>query len=86
MRPKIILETVSIEVEKKVCLACDAVMICPKNYIEKTPEMMEQAVIYPILNANSQRHCYICHHKNLYLTKYMRDFIHILVEAENPYL
>lgn len=86
MHPKIILETMSIEVEKKVALACDAVMICPKNYIEKTPEMAEKAVIYPILNTGSQRHCYICHRKNLYLTKYMRDFINILVEVENPFL
>ena len=86
MHPKIILETVSIEVEKKVCIACDAVMICPKNYIEKTPEMREKASTYPILYADSQRHCYICHRKNLYLTKYMRDFINILVEVENPFL
>ena len=86
MHPKIILETISIEVEKKVCIACDAVMICPRNYIEKTPEMLERAVTYPILNTNSQRHCYICHKKNLYLTKYMRDFINILVEVENPFL
>lgn len=86
MHPKIILETVSIEVEKKVALACGAAMICPKNYIEKTPEMIRQAVTYPILNTGSQRHCYICHRKNLYLTKYMRDFIHILVEVENPFL
>ena len=38
-------------------------MICPKNYIEKTPEMLEKASIYPILYADSQRHCYICHRK-----------------------
>ena len=86
MHPKIILETISIEVEKKVCLACGAVMICPRNYIEKTPEMTEQSAIYPILDADSKRHCYICHRKNLYLTKYMRDFISILVEVENPFL
>lgn len=86
MHPRIIMETMSIEVEKKVALACDAVMICPKNYIEKTPEMAKKAVIYPILNTGSQRHCYICHRKNLYLTKYMKDFINILVEVENPFL
>ena len=48
--------------------------------------MLEKASIYPILYADSQRHCYICHRKNLYLTKYMRDFINILVEVENPFL
>lgn len=86
IKPKIMLETISIEVEKKVTLACDAVMICPKNYIENTPEMLEYGLTYPILGINSQRHCYICHRKDLYLTKYMKDFINILLEAENPFL
>ena len=36
IQPKIILETMSIEIEKKVALACDAVTICPLNYIENT--------------------------------------------------
>lgn len=86
MNPKIILETMSIEVEKKVALACDAVMICPKNYIEKTPEMQKASVTYPIREVESRRHCYICHRKDLYLTKYMHDFIRILLEVENPFL
>lgn len=80
IHPKIILETVSIEVEKKVCLACDAVMICPRSYIEQTPEMLDAAT-YPILYAGGQRHCYLCYRKNLYLTKYMQDFIRILTET-----
>lgn len=83
IHPKIILETISIEVEKKVCLACDAVMICPRSYIEDTQEMREQAVIYPISYAGGQRHCYLCYRKNLYITKYMRDFIDILTAGKD---
>lgn len=86
IQPKIILETMSIEVEKKVTIACDAVMICPLNYIENTPEMKAVSSTYPILGVESKRHCYICHRQDLYLTKYMKDFINILLEVENPFL
>lgn len=86
IHPKIILETISIEVEKKVCLACDAVMICPRSYLEDTKELAEHAVIYPILHAGGQRHCYLCHRKNLYITKYMQDFIDILTAKQTESL
>ncbi|MCD7909213.1 MAG: LysR family transcriptional regulator substrate-binding protein [Clostridium sp.] len=86
IQPKIILETMSIEIEKKVALACDAVTICPLNYIENTDEMRSQAALYPLKNTDSLRHCYICHRKELYLTKYMKDFINILLEVENPFM
>lgn len=84
--PKILLETISIEIEKKVAIACDAVTICPLNYIENTEEMQAKAAVYPLLGTDSMRHCYICHRKDLYLTKYMKDFINILLEVENPFL
>lgn len=80
LTPRILIETISIEVEKKVTLACNAVMICPRNYIEDTPEM-RAASIYPILDVETKRHCYICHRKDLYLTKYMKDFIDILLKS-----
>lgn len=86
IQPELLLETISIEVGKKVAVACDAVMICPRNYIEKTAEMVESSVIYPIIGVESQRHCYICYRHDLYLTKYMKDFIQILLEVENPFL
>ena len=84
--PKLLLETASIEIEKKVTIACNAVMICPLNYIEKDENFRSQAHIYPLQDIDSKRHCYICHRKDLYLTKYMRDFISILSEVENPFL
>ena len=37
-------------------------------------------------NTETLRHCYICHRKDLYLTRYMKDFIDILLEVENPFL
>ncbi len=86
IQPKILLETMSIEIQKKVAIACGAVTICPLNYIENSEEMRQNAAIYPLLGTDSMRHCYICHRKDLYLTKYMHDFINILVEVDNPFL
>lgn len=86
IKPKVLLETMSIEVQKKVAVACGAVTICPLNYIEGSGEMRQNAAIYPLLGTDSMRHCYICHRKDLYLTRYMHDFIKTLVEVENPFL
>ena len=86
IQPKVLIETVSIEVQKKVAIACGAVTICPLNYIENSQEIRQNAAIYPLMGTDSMRHCYICHRKDLYLTRYMHDFINILVEVDNPFL
>lgn len=86
MHPKILLETMSIEVAKRTAIACNAVMICPQNYIEMTPELLPQCVMYPLLDIDSKRHFYICHRKDRYLTKNMRDFIYMLTEEKNPFI
>ncbi|MEG0215074.1 MAG: LysR family transcriptional regulator, partial [Hungatella sp.] len=76
----------SIEVAKRTTVACDAVMICPINYIEMSPEMHPHCSVYPIKGIENQRNFYICHRKDLYLTKYMKDFINILTVEEKPFL
>ena len=86
IHPKILLESISIEVEKRVCLACQAVMIGPKSYLSDLNTLQPNACVYPLVNTSSQRHCYICHRKDLHLPKYMRDFISILSEVEEPFL
>lgn len=86
IQPEILIETVSIEVGKRTAIACDAVMICPINYIEMSPEMYEFASVYPIKGIENRRSFYLCHRKDLYLTKYMRDFINIMTAVETPFL
>ncbi|MFR5733117.1 MAG: hypothetical protein ACLUD2_15340 [Clostridium sp.] len=49
MQPDILLKTTSIEVGKRTAIACDAVMICPINYIEMSPEL------YPYLRGLSHQ-------------------------------
>ncbi|MCI8659679.1 MAG: LysR family transcriptional regulator [Lachnospiraceae bacterium] len=78
--PKLLIESASIEIEKKMAIACNAVMICPLGYIDKEGTIPSQAYMYPLKDVDSKRHCYACHRKDLYLTKYMRDFISILTE------
>ena len=86
IHPEILLETISIEVGKRTAIACDAVMICPINYIEMSPDMYEFANVYPIKGIENRRSFYLCHRKDLYLTKYMRDFISIMTAVETPFL
>ena len=86
MQPDILLKTTSIEVGKRTAIACDAVMICPINYVEMSPELYPYCSVYPIQGIENQRSFYLCYRKDLYLTKYMRDFIHILTEVDKPFL
>ena len=64
-------------------MACGAVMLFPKSCIENTEELKEKACVYPVLNSATDRHCYLCFKKGLYLTKYMRDFMDFLLNAKS---
>ena len=86
IQPRILFETMSIEVGKRTAVACDAVFICPINYIEMSPELHPYCSIYPIKGIENRRSFYVCHRKDLYLTKYMNSFIRILTEVETPLL
>ena len=86
IQPEILMETSSIEVGKRTAIACEAVMICPINYIEMTPELYPGCCVYPIKGIEQRRSFYVCHRKELYLTKYMRDFIEILSGLKKPFL
>ena len=81
IRPRILIETSNIDIEKRVAIACGAVTICPLNYIEESDCIGEKAYIYPLEDAGNTRNCYICHRKDLYLTKYMCDFIRLVQET-----
>ncbi len=86
IQPHILLETTSIEVGKRVAIACDAVFICPINYIEMSPELYPYCNIYPIKGIENRRSFYVCSRKDFYLTKYMNAFIQILMEIDKPVL
>jgi DNA-binding transcriptional LysR family regulator len=86
IQPEILLETMSIEVAKRTAVACDAVMIIPFNYVDITPELYSNAVTYPLKNVDYNRSFYLCHRKDRYMTKYMKDFIRMMTLEETPFI
>ena len=78
IHPQILFETESIEVAKRCVPPCGAVFLCPKVYLDLTPELQETCVSYPVLGIDQERHFYICHRTDQYLPQYAVDLIRIL--------
>ncbi|MGO4972644.1 LysR family transcriptional regulator [[Clostridium] aminophilum] len=78
LRPERLFATGSIEVAKRSLSPCSAVMLCPKNYIDMSPELYDVCVTYPVKEITQERHFYICRRQDQYLNSYVRDFIRIL--------
>ena len=76
--PEIRFETESIEVAKHAVGPCQAVFLCPKNYIDISPELKRTCVVYPLIGVEQGRHFYVCHSKDQYLTHYMVELIRLL--------
>lgn len=76
--PDILFETESIEVAKHAVGPCQAVFLCPKNYIDISPEIKRTCVVYPLIDVEQGRHFYVCHRKDQYLTHYMVELIRLL--------
>lgn len=79
IKPKIGLETVSIEVGKRVAATAEAVMICPDSYVDAGDSA--PWAVYPILGVELPRHFYACRRRDLYLTRYRKAFLSLLHEA-----
>jgi len=80
--PEIIIETTSIEVAKRAVPACNAVFLCPRNYIDISPELYLTCNVYPVKDADPDRHFYIAYRKDQHLTKYMKDLIELFVPSK----
>lgn len=78
MKPRIGLETISIEVGRKIVETSEVVMACPDAYIDNSNSEASPYCSYPLLGVENPRHFYACYRKDLYLTKYMRGFLEIL--------
>lgn len=80
IKPKIGLETMSIEVGKHLVAASEVVMACPDAYVDLSNSENAPYYAYPITGVETPRHFYACYRKDLYLTKYMREFLELLHE------
>ena len=84
MKPKIDLETISIEIGKHVVAPSPVVMACPDAYVDTSHSAESPYFSYPILGVENPRHFYACYRKDMYLTKYMKGFLEILHTLRNP--
>ena len=78
--PHVLLETGNLEAAKHVTARADAVMLCPRVYIDSSSELLPRVQCRPILNNDYERHFYLCYRKGMYLTRYMEDFVRIVCE------
>lgn len=84
MKPKIDLETISIEIGKYVVASSPVVMACPDAYVDTSNSAESPYFSYPILGVENPRHFYACYRKDMYLTKYMKGFLEVLHALRNP--
>ena len=84
MKPKIDLETISIEIGKRVVASSPVVMACPDAYVDTSNSAESPYFSYPILGVENPRHFYACYRKDMYLTKYMKGFLEVLHALRNP--
>lgn len=78
--PSILLETSNFEAAKHVAARSNAVMLCPRVYIENSVDLRYRVQCHPILGNDYERHFYLCHRKGMPLTEYMTDFVRIVCD------
>ncbi len=78
IKPNIFAETISIEVAKNLTVNSNAIMLCPRDYIDMSPDIINKAVTFNISDPYPTRDFYVCYRKDHYIPKYIRDFINLL--------
>lgn len=76
--PKVLLESNSLELAKRVAANAHAVMLCPYVYIAQSPDVRSRVHCYPIRDMEYERHLYLCYRKELYFARFMEDFLEIV--------
>ena len=81
--PKILLETDSLEIGKRIALTSGACMILPNIYIDGFVTHMKGS-FFPLKDYDHQRHFYACYRKDAFVPQYMHSFIQIVIDALHP--
>ena len=76
IRPKILLETSSLEVARRVALKGGACMVLPDVYADDFV-FKSGGAFYPLKDYENHRHFYACYRNGENVKKYVRDFIQI---------
>ena len=76
IRPKILLETSSLEVARRVALKSGACMVLPDVYADEFV-FNSGGAFYPLKDYENHRHFYACYRNDENTKKYIRDFVSI---------
>ena len=82
IRPKILLETSSLEVARRVALKSGACMVLPDVYADEFVFNSDGA-FYPLKDYENHRHFYACYRNDENTKKYIRDFVSITTSVLN---
>lgn len=74
--PRILLETDSLEVGRRVAVDAGACMILPNIYIDEYVRQ-KRGEFFPLADYENHRHFYACYRKDEFMPRYTRDFIRI---------
>lgn len=74
--PRILMETDSLEVGKRVALHAGACMLLPNIYVDEYVRQ-KQGEFFPLADYENHRHFYACYRKDEFIPRYTRDFIQI---------
>ena len=76
LEPKILLETDSLEVAKRVALGTGSCMLCSNIYVDDM--VQRHGGFYPLADYENHRHFYACYPKGSPLPQYAAGFIQIV--------
>lgn len=82
IRPKILLETSSLEVARRVALKSVACMVLPDVYADEFV-FNSGGAFYPLKDYENHRHFYACYRNDENTKKYIRDFVSITTSVLN---
>lgn len=78
--PKVLLETDSLEIGKRVTLRSGACMVLPSIYIDGFVAY-GHGEYFPLADYENNRHFYACYRKDAFVPRYMHDFIRIVIDS-----
>lgn len=78
MAPRILIETDSLEVGRRVALANGACMLCSEIYVDEYVRRL--GAFYPLRDYENDRHFYACYRKDERLPRYAEGFVQIVTQ------
>lgn len=80
--PKILIETDSLEIAKRITLDAGACMVLPNIYIDGFVAH-KKGGFFPLTDEEHTRHFYACYRKNAFIPQYVYRFIQIVIDELN---